>query len=304
MADTTKIGHIAKEPSIPADVRVHSYRISYPLIKPSRLTSKCRGGIGKKLSTGWALNFAVGCIHKCIFCYVDSIHKRYGEYRYGSIVKQNWGNYFLIPYNINEAIEKTPWHRWKGEEVLLSSTHDPYLPQLSQITRKILEKALSSDIKFCIQTRSTLVMNDFDLLTKYKNSVRLQVSIATMDGAFSRLIETRVASPKARLNIIRRAKELGLRTGVILAPLFPSLKVRPNVNEDLESLMEQLKKIEPDNIYGECIHIRGNNINIIRKILKDDINNLSIFDHKMKLLFNRKLKEYGLRGTWWSEHRS
>ena len=68
----------------PPEVRVDSYRISYPLIKPSRLTSKSRGGVGKELSNGWALNFAVGCTHGCIFCYVDSIHKRFGRHRYGA----------------------------------------------------------------------------------------------------------------------------------------------------------------------------------------------------------------------------
>jgi DNA repair photolyase len=28
---------------------------------------------GKDLSDGWAVNFAVGCTHGCLFCYVDRI---------------------------------------------------------------------------------------------------------------------------------------------------------------------------------------------------------------------------------------
>jgi len=233
---------------------------------------------------------------------VDSIHKRYGESRYGSIVRESWGNYLLIPSNMEDAIEKTPWRKWKGEEILLSSTHDPYIPQLARITRGILERALSSGVRFCIQTRSPLVLNDFDLLTKYRDRIRLQVSIATMDSVFSRLVEPRVASPKVRLNILRRAKKRGIETGVILGPIFPPLKARPDVDDDLETMMTRLKEIEPDNIYGECIHIRGKNISAMEDIMGEAITDLHAFDLKMKSLFRRKLKEHDLKGTWWPEH--
>ena len=52
------------------------FHINPPLIKHSKLTWVEKGGIGKELSDGWALNYAIGCTHACRFCYVDSIHKR------------------------------------------------------------------------------------------------------------------------------------------------------------------------------------------------------------------------------------
>src|SRR6267143_1990648 len=73
-----------REPSVPAGVADGVYRASIPLIRPSRLTSTSRGGVGKELSEGWCLNFAVGCTHACPFCYVDAIHKRFGK-RYGTL---------------------------------------------------------------------------------------------------------------------------------------------------------------------------------------------------------------------------
>lgn len=287
----------------PPEIYVDSYRISYPLIRPSKLTSKDYGGVGKELSNGWALNFAIGCTHGCIFCYVDSIHKRFGKSRYGAKVNKKWGDYFLIPNNIEEAIEKTPWRRWKNLEVLLSSTHDPYLPQLALITRRILERALPEGVKFCIQTRSPLVIKDFDILVKYAKNVRLQVSIATMNNSFSRLIEPRVAPPMVRLNIIKRAKESGLETGVILAPIFPPTKMRSDVKEDLNKIMEQLALIKPDHIYGESLHIRGGNIRLIKQTLREDFGDFKTFESEIKHLFKSKLREYGLKGTWWPEYR-
>jgi len=112
-------------PLLTACVKAGRYSTNPPLIKPSKITTKKEGGIGKELSNDWALNFAVGCTYACVFCYLDSIHKRYGENRYGDIIKERWGNYFLTPSNIDEAIELTPWSKWRGQEVTMSSTHDP-----------------------------------------------------------------------------------------------------------------------------------------------------------------------------------
>ncbi|MFQ5911482.1 MAG: radical SAM protein, partial [Thermoplasmata archaeon] len=185
------------------------------------------------MSEGWNLNFAVGCTHACPFCYVDSIHKRFGNGRYGDIVQNRWGNYFLIPENLDEAIERTPWHKWAGKEVMMSSTHDPYLPKLVGTARKILEHALPAGVRICLQTRSFLVTKDLDYLAQYKDQIRLQVSIATLSRDLARKIEPRVPSPEARLEVMRRAKELGLPVGVILAPIFPPMQTRPDFVEDL-----------------------------------------------------------------------
>lgn len=284
-------------------LKVGSYKISAPLIKPSKLTSKKLGGIGKELSQGWALNFAVGCTHGCLFCYVDSIHKRYGKDRYGPIVNEKWGYYFLVPSNIDEAMAKTNWGKWKGQEVLLSSTHDPYLPRLAPITRRILKEALPAGVRFCIQTRSPLILKDFNLLKEYRNQIRLQISIATMDEKFARIIEPRVASPNVRLNIIRKAKQQGLEVGVIIAPIFPPSKDRQDVYKDLKDIMRELADIEPDHIYGESLHARGENINGLRKVLEEDIGNLLKSDKETGIIFQNCLKEIGLKGTWWPEHK-
>src|SRR5437879_156071 len=77
---------------LPAGVVGGSYTASIPLVRPSRLTSRQNGGVGKQLSDGWCVNFAVGCSHGCDFCYVDEIHKRFGRVRYGDAVLERWGN--------------------------------------------------------------------------------------------------------------------------------------------------------------------------------------------------------------------
>lgn len=277
-----------------------TYLINAPLIKPSKLTAKENGGIGKELSDGWAINYAMGCMHGCRFCYVDGIWKRYGEQRIGKAATLPWGNYFFVPKNIDQAIEETDWKKWRGQEAMMSSTHDPYLPQLLPITRKILEKALPEGVKLCIQTRSPLVIKDFDIIEKYTDQVRVQVSITTLNSELSRQIESRVSPPESRFKIIEKAKDIGLNTGIIVAPLFPKVKIREDPIEDLEQIIKRLSKIKPDYIYGESLHTRGSNMIEIEKALGERPN-LDGFDFSIGKAFYKLLRKYGLHGKWWPD---
>jgi DNA repair photolyase len=122
------------------------YEIKPPLIKPSALTAS---KAGKELSDGYALNYAIGCTHACRFCYVDAIHKRFTRSRLlkernntntnavADTIDRPWGMYMLIPTKESfwYALMNTELYRWKDKEVMLSSTHDPYLPELYDYTR-------------------------------------------------------------------------------------------------------------------------------------------------------------------------
>ncbi len=274
------------------------YTIKSPLIKPSKLTFNYTG---KELSDGYALNFVVGCTHACRFCYVDSIHKRFTLARLNNdIIARSWGMYLLIPSkeSFEDALLKTPWHRWKDKEVMLSSTHDPYLPELKDYARRILEASLPYGVKYCIQTRSVLVKNDFDLLIKYKDQIRLQYSIATLNEELARLIELRVPSPKARLNVLKEASNLGLRVGVIIAPIFPT----EGWLDDLKGIFSKLADITNVYVYGESLHVRGANINYLEEVgLTIDKKILPEFDKLVGEHFNALLTEYRLEGRYWYE---
>lgn len=287
--------------TLPPGVVGGHYVLRPPLVKGSKLTYVEKGGVGKQLSDGWAINFAIGCTFGCKFCYVDEIHKKFGFRRAGSAVYNEWGFYFLVPQNMGEVIEQTDWSKWRGEEVMLSSTHDPYLPQLRRWTRKILEVALPAGVKFCIQTRSPLVERDFDILGEFKSQVRVQVSIATLNPALARMVETRVVDPERRMETLRKAKEFKLNTGVIIAPVFPSVRVRRNVRADLEAIALELSEIRPTHIFGESLHVRGINLAYVENAAGEKLN-LVGFDRVAEKMFHEVLGAYNLKGIWWPEH--
>jgi DNA repair photolyase len=296
------------------------YEIKPPLIKPSALTvSKS----GKELSDGYALNYAIGCTHACRFCYVDAIHKRFTRSRLlkekekekenngkntnatadaSIITDRPWGMYMLIPTKESfwYALMNTEWYRCKDVEVMLSSTHDPYLPELYDYTRKILETSLPYGVRYCIQTRSLLVRKDFDLLLRYKEQIRLQYSIMTLNLKLFRLLEPRVPSPYARLNVLKEASDLGLKVGVIIAPIFPIEGWR----EDLEMLFKELATTIPNiTVYGEILHRRGSNLRYINKELGISITSedLEDFDRQVGSHFEALLAKYNLEGRYWYE---
>jgi len=287
--------------SMPPGVVTGHYILHPPMIKASKLTYVEKGGVGKQLSDGWVINFAIGCTFGCKFCYVDEIHKKFGFRRAGGLVYNDWGFYFSVPENMEEVIRETEWSKWKGVEVMLSSTHDPYLPQLRKWTRKILEHALEAGVKFCIQTRSPLVEQDLDFLANYKKQVRLQVSIATLNPILSRTAETRVVPPERRMDILRAATKAGLKTGVIIAPVFPPVKARMNVKADLEAMALELSGIRPDHVYGESLHVRGINLAYIENAIGEHLV-LNGFDKKAEDMFHEVLRKYGMKGIWWPEH--
>ena len=274
--------------------------IRAPLVKRSRLNAY---DAGKALSDGWVVNFAVGCTFGCPFCYVDSIHRLYNPYRLSrEFLKEDWGSYFLIPSNLEDAIRETPWFRWSGVEVLMSSTHDPYLPQLyypKPYPRLILEHALPQGVRFRILTRSLLVLKDVDLLVRYRGQVMVMYSIPTLDEGLSRIIEPRVPPPSARLLALRRLRETGLRVGVIIAPIIP----RPDLDRDLSRLMGELAGIGVDVVYGEMLHVRGLNMERLKKLGVNVAVN-RVVDEEIGRLFNGLLGKYGLKGTYWYEFKS
>jgi DNA repair photolyase len=294
------------------------YEIKPPLIKPSALTASKSG---KELSDGYALNYAIGCTHACRFCYVDAIHKRFTRSRLlkkekekekedgkntnaiadaSIITDRPWGMYMLIPTKESfwYALMNTEWYRWKDKEVMLSSTHDPYLPELYDYTRKILETSLPYGVRYCIQTRSLLVRKDFDLLLRYKEQIRLQYSIMTLNLTLYRLLEPRVPSPYTRLRLLKEASTLGLKVGVIIAPIFPI----EGWKEDLEMLFKELSTINGNiTVYGEILHRRGSNLRYIKELGISIPEDLEDFDRQVGSHFEALLAKYNLEGRYWYE---
>jgi DNA repair photolyase len=269
-----------------------------------RRSSLSKDDSGKDLSDGWVANFAVGCTHGCLFCYVDRIWRLHAKNPLSPLYgfePGEWGQYLYVPPSLEEQIRRTPWRRWRGVRVLMSSTHDPYLPELyfpRRWPRRILEAALPHGVKFTILTRSVLPMQDFDLYTKYTEQIVLMTSIPTLDSNFTRITEPRAPPPETRLAMLRRAKELGIEVGVVVAPII----TRSGWRQDLERLFKVLAELQPAAVYGESLHARGPNLARL-KAAGIEVKVGPAVDREVGRAFEELLRDYGLRGAYWYEYR-
>jgi DNA repair photolyase len=97
--------------------------------------------------------------------------------------------------------------------------------------------------------------------------------------------------------MLKRAKELGVEVGVVVAPII----VRPGWREDLERLFEALAELRPAAVYGESLHIRGLNLARLRAAgVEMDVGPAA--DREAGRLFEELLRRHGLRGAYWYEY--
>ncbi len=69
------------------------------------------------------------------------------------------------------------------------------------------------------------ILRDLDILADLarENLVSVSVSITTLDNDLKRTLEPRTASPAARLRILSELRDIGIRPGVMVAPVIPAI---------------------------------------------------------------------------------
>jgi DNA repair photolyase len=173
-------------------------------------------------STGYTANLYKGCTHGCVYCYAPSLTHD----------ERKWGSYVDVKVNAPEVMARE-LRELRKDMVFLSSASDPYQPVEAKygITRRCLEKLLSSGFPVSILTRSPLVLRDLDLLLKF-GWVRVGMSITTVPV---KRFEPGVPPLQRRIETLKRLARAGIRTWVSLAPVIPGLMM-----VDLDNLFEEL----------------------------------------------------------------
>ena len=121
--------------------------------------------------------------------------------------------------------------------ITLGANTDPYQPieRQMKVTREILEVLTRCRHPVTIITKSALVLRDLDLLSDLARDglAGVGVSITTLDASLKRAMEPQTASPRARLETVRRLNAAGVPTGVMVAPVIPVL-----TDHEIEAILE------------------------------------------------------------------
>lgn len=168
------------------------------------------------LPADYVINPYVGCQHACVYCYACFMKKfsSHGE---------PWGTFVDVKTNAVEVLPVTP-ARYADKRIYFSSVTDAYQPLEKRygLTRRILEKLVRFEPRINIQTKSSLVLRDLDLLRRFA-SCEVGFTIVTTDEKLRREIEP-FASPVAeRISALQRLHDAGLPTYVFIGPILPYL---------------------------------------------------------------------------------
>ena len=175
------------------------------------------------LNFRYSINPYRGCAHGCAYCYARPTHEYLG-FNAGI----DFETKILVKYRAADLLRD--WlarDSWVPEMICLSGNTDCYQPaeRELQLTRGCLEIAAECNQPMGIITKNALVARDIDILARMAktDTVRVAVSITSLDQSLTRILEPRTSSPQARLRAVRELSEAGISVHVMVAPIIPGL---------------------------------------------------------------------------------
>ncbi len=167
------------------------------------------------LSSNNGMNIYRGCTHGCIYC--DSRSKCYGFTHEFEDIE--------VKINAPQLLEKELKSKRKKCMIGTGAMCDPYLhiEENLKLTRKCLELIDQYEYGVAVQTKSTRVLRDMDLLKSINDKTKavVQMTMTTYDETLCKILEPNVSTTKERFEALMQFKEAGIPTVVWLTPILP-----------------------------------------------------------------------------------
>jgi DNA repair photolyase len=195
-----------------------------------------------------------GCSHACVYCFARPTH----DYL-GLGIGEDFERKIVVKVNAVERLRaelRSP--RWCGDHIAMGTNTDPYQHAEGKyhLTRGIVETLSAARNPFSILTKSTLVLRDGALLAgaSSRTDVTVSFSIGTLDRAVWKLTEPGTPPPDRRVEALRRLTDLGVRCGVLVAPVLPGLS---DGEVQLTEVVEACAAAGAVSINAVALHLRG-----------------------------------------------
>lgn len=239
---------------------------------------KCKTALSNSFLPGldYSLNPYRGCQHNCTYCYVPNVLR---------IQRSEWGSFVDVRKNMPTVLSKELKNKKPGV-VGISTVTDPYQPLEKQyrLTRYCLEQLLKHDFPVCIQTKSSLIQRDIDIIPSF-SKVEVMISIATLNDDERRLLEPNSSPIEERLNVLKKYSEIGVKTNVFFGPICPTIK-----KEDLPEIIDMFVESGVNEIMLDKFNLKPGILNNLEKtfpnhksLLIDNSYFKQIFDETQKI---------------------
>lgn len=181
------------------------------------------------LSANNGMNIYRGCSHGCIYC--DSRSTCYGFTHAFEDIE--------VKENAPELLERALKSKRKSCMIGTGAMCDPYLHAEEQLrlTRKCLELIDRYEFGVAIQTKSTRVLRDLDLLQSINSKTKavVQMTLTTYDEELCKILEPNVSTTKERFDALLQFREAGIPTVVWMTPILPFIN---DTVENIRGILE------------------------------------------------------------------
>lgn len=181
------------------------------------------------LSSNNGMNIYRGCTHGCIYC--DSRSKCYGFTHEFEDVE--------VKMNAPELLERALKSKRKRCMIGTGAMCDPYLhaEEDLRLTRRCLELISQYEYGIAIQTKSTRILRDLDLLREINRKAKavVQMTMTTYNEELCKIIEPDVSTTRERFDALLQFKKAGLPTIVWLTPILPFIN---DTEENIRGILD------------------------------------------------------------------
>ena len=174
-------------------------------------------------------NLYRGCTHGCIYC--DSRSACYQ-------MKHDFED-IEVKRNAPDILEGQLRRRRGPCMISTGAMCDPYIPLEDelQITHQCLALIERYGFGLAIQTKSTRILRDLDLLKAIHTGAKcvVQMMLTTFDEALCRVVEPHVSTTRERFAALEVLRDAGIPTVVWLGPVLPFIN---DTEENLRGILE------------------------------------------------------------------
>ena len=153
-----------------------------------------------------------------------------------------------IKINAPELLEEKLRSKRRRCMIGTGAMSDPYIPidESLGITRTCLKLIEKYGFGLAIQTKSSLILRDIDLLTSINRKAKcvVEMTLTTFDEDLCKIIEPNVCTTKERFETLKTLRDKGIKTVVWLCPLLPF------INDTMENLRGILDYCVEAGVYG------------------------------------------------------
>ena len=181
------------------------------------------------LSAQNGMNLYRGCLHGCIYC--DSRSRCYQMDHVFEDIE--------VKENALELLEAALRRKKMSSMIGTGAMTDPYIPieRELKLTRGALELIDRYGFGIAIQTKSTDILQDLDLLKSINSKTRavVQMTLTTHDDGLCRILEPNVSVTSERMAALNVFRDAGIPTIVWLDPILPFLN---DTEENIQGILD------------------------------------------------------------------